>query len=171
MNKKKKKMTKQLSKNRANCHVVAIAIFHLISGVWELLIGVTTMESTPSEIYFLLDAYRNYLAMLSVITFFIGILLLLLRFNFARTLAIILAWWNLFTIPIINIWWPIYSISVKKLLVTDSWFGLWAHTGITILIVLAIRIYIIHMLNISRAGRVFLKETKNVHPRGGQKSG
>lgn len=150
-----KKMTKQLTRKWAIFHVVVIGIFHLISGVWELLIGATTMEYIPSGIHFLLDTYRSYLAMLSIVTFLIGILLLL-RFNFARVLAIILAWWNLFTIPIINIWWQVYSTSVKKLLVTDSWFNLWAYTGIIMLIILSIRVYIIRMLNISRAGYVFL---------------
>ena len=159
-------MTKQLSKNWANFHVVVIGIFHLISGLWELGAGVTTMESTPSGIHFLLDAYRNYLVILGGITFLIGIFLLL-RFNFARVLAIVLAWWNLFTAPLSDIWWFVYSTSIKKFLVANPSISVYLYTIILILILTFIRIYIIRMLNISRAGRVFLKETKNVHPRGG----
>lgn len=156
-------MAQQLSRNQANFHVVAIAIFYLISGVWELLIGATAMESTPSGIYFLLDAYRSYLAMLSAVTFFIG-LLLLLRFNFARVLAIVLAWWNLFTIPIINIWWHVYSESIRNIIVKNLSMPEYFYIIILTLLILSLRIYIIHMLNISRAGYVFLKKPKNSTP-------
>ena len=164
-------MTKQLSKNRATFRVVIIGIFHLISGVWALLVGATALESMPSGIHFLLDAYRDYMFKLSMATFIIGILLLLL-FNFARVLAIILAWWNLFAAPAFLIWWNIYVIVIKKFLITDSWFNLWQSVIIVTIIMTLIRIYIIRMLNVSKAGYVFLKKNKqNVHPRSGEKSG
>ena len=151
-------MTKQLSRSWAVFYIIMIGVFHLVSGFWELLIGVATMESTSSGIYFLLDVYRDYSIMLSGVTFLIGIGLLL-RLNFARILAIVLAWWNLFTAPIIDIWWSIYSISIKKfLVVTSSWSNLWLGTVAVILVISLVRIYIIRMLNISRAGYVFLKE-------------
>ena len=166
-----KKITKQLSKKLAIFHVAVIAIFHLISGVWELLVGATAMESTPSGIHFLLDIYRSYLGTLSIVTFFIGILFLL-RFNFARILAIILAWWNLFTAPFFAIWWYIYSESIRNITVENLSISEYLYAIFLISIISATRIYIIRMLNISRAGYVFLgKNSQNIRPQSGEKSG
>ena len=164
-------MTKQLSRNWAILHVVIIGIFHLVSGLWELLVGATAMESTPSGVHFLLDIYRSYLGTLSIVTFFIGIFFLL-RFNFARILAIILAWWNLFTAPFFAIWWYIYSESIRNITVENLSISEYLYAIVLVSVISATRIYIIRMLNISRAGYVFLDKNKqNVHLRGGQKSG
>ena len=163
-------MTKQLTKNRAIFHIAVIGIFHLISGYWEGCLAATEGQYF-SGFHLLLNIYRQYLGILAGITLIIGIFLLC-KFNFGRVLAIILAWWNLFTAPLFDIWWAIYTISIKKFLITDSWSGLWMDTAIVVIIMTLIRIYIIRMLNISRAGYVFLNKNKqNIHPRSGEKSG
>jgi len=149
-------MTKQLSRNWANFHVVIIGIFYLVSGVWEICL-VATQGQYFSGSHLLLNIFRQYLGILAGITIILGIFLLC-KLNFARVLVIGLAWWNLFTAPLFDIWWSIYSISIKKFLITDSWSGLWMDTAIVVMIMTLIRIYIIRMLNISRAGYVFLKE-------------
>jgi len=122
----------------------------------------TQMESTPPGIYFLLDVYRNYAINLGRITILVGMSIcisILFRLKFIRLLTLILAWWNLFTAPLIQIWWNIYAISVKEFLVTDSWINLWIYSTILILIMTVIRIYIIYILRISKAGYIFFKKS------------
>ena len=119
--------------------------------------GLTQAESIHTGTYFLLDVYRSYVTIIGWITISVG-LGLLSKINLARLLAIILSWWNLLASPLIEIWWNLYSISIKKFLVTDSWSALWSHSFILILIYTFVRLYVIYMLRISKAGHIFLKE-------------
>ncbi len=150
-------MDKRLSDKWAKINVIAIGIFYIVSGIWEYLVGLTQEESISSGVYFLLDIYRNYAINLGLITILIGICLLF-RAKLIRLAAIILAWWNLFTVPIIGIWWPIYAISIKKFSITNSWFALWIYSIILIFIMTAVRLYIIYVLSMPRAGSIFLKK-------------
>jgi len=146
-------MTKQLSKNWANFHVVIIGIFHLISGLWQFLLGATGEEGVIVKASIASEIYASYLIFFGPITIVVGILLFF-RLNFARLSAIFLAWWNLFSGPLLWISWHIYTnnLSAGSLLK-------WAAYIIGLFLILtSIRIYIIRMLNISRAGYVFLKE-------------
>jgi len=152
---------KNIPEKWAKINIIAIGIFYVISGSWEYLVGLTQEESIPLGAYFLLDVYRKYLEGIGVITILIGIGILcgvFFRLKFIRFLALILAWWNLFTAPIIEIWWSVYSITVKKFSTTDSWLGLWLHSLILIAIMTVLRLYIIDMLKISKAGFIFLKK-------------
>lgn len=147
----------RLSEKRAVVNVNAIGIFYIISGIWEYLIGLTQAESIGPNIYFLLDVYRNYAMIIGGVTILIG-LGLLFKINLARLLAIILAWLNLLTSPLIGIWWNIYAIVIKKFSATDSWLSLWLYSFILILIMSAIRLYIIYILRVSKVGYIFLKK-------------
>lgn len=156
-------MNTRLSSKWAKINIFFIGIFYLMSGIWECLIGLTQMESTPTGIYFLLDLYRGYTTIIGHITILTGLGLLLgifFRINLVRVLAIILASWNLFTSPLIEIWWNLYSILIKKFLVTDSWLSLWGHSFILILIYSSVRFYIIYILRVYKAGYIFLKEKR-----------
>ena len=149
-------MGKQLLRERANMHVRIIGIFYIISGIWEYLHGF----QGDSLAYFLVGIYHNYVVYLGLFTIVIGIGILLRR-NLCRKLALILAWWNLFTAPILDQWWFIYAVKIKKIFIgsAPSLFWLWT-IGIIILVSIT-RIYIIYMLRISKAGYIFLKEYKN----------
>lgn len=151
-----------LSVKWARINVILIGMFYLISGIWEYFLGLTQMKWMPPGIYFLLDVYRSYTVNLGRVTILVGILLgigILYRIKFIRLLALSLAWWNLFTAPLIHIGWNIYAIFIKGFLVTDFWFNLSSfYLAVLILLLTFIRIYIISMLRISKAGYIFLKE-------------
>ena len=150
-------MTDLLSEKKVKFHLTIIGSFYTASAVWEFLLGITMYESKSPGSYFLLDIYRNYMIVLSIITFLIG-RGLLYKINLARIVAVIIAWWNLFTSPLIGIWWSIYSIETQKFFITDLKISFW----ITYLIIFSLstffRIYIIRTLNIKRAGYLFLKK-------------
>jgi len=136
-----------------------IGIFYLISGVWEVCLGAVQGQ------YFsgynpLLNFYRGYLNILGLITLIVGILLFC-RINFVRIIAIILAWLNLFTVPIIYVWWYLYVIIIKKFLVANTSFLSYFSDFSLMLILSLIRIYIIRILSISRAGYIFIKRKDN----------
>jgi len=57
-------MNTQLSEKKAKLHIVIIGIFYIISGIFELGVGATQAEGISYRVYFLLDTYRSYLAML-----------------------------------------------------------------------------------------------------------
>jgi len=149
-------MTKQLSKNRAIFHITVIGIFHLISGLWEGILAVTQGQYFPGS-HSLLNIYRQYLGMLALLTIILGILLLF-KVNFARVLAISLAWWNLFTAPVFLIWWNIYAIVIKKFLVANLSVSTYLFGFVVMVMIALTRIYIIRMLNVSRAGYIFLNK-------------
>lgn len=150
-------MYTQLSEKKAKLHIILIGIFYVISGIFELGVGVTQAEGVSSGVFFLLDMYCNYLAILGGGTFLVGILILF-RINFVRLIVIALAWWNLFTAPIIYIWWNIYSILIKKFSVVNPTLPVFIYTITIILIYTLIRIYIIRTLSIKKAGYLFLKK-------------
>src|SRR3989338_7146384 len=154
-------MDTRLSEKQARIRILMVAIFYLISGFWEYLVGLAQEESISTGIYFLLDTYRSYAVNLGLITMWVGILIIigmLFKIKIIRALALILAWWNLFTAPIIAIWWNIYAVLVKRFETTDSWLGLWVYTILLLSIITAIRLYIISMLRVSKAGYVFSKK-------------
>jgi hypothetical protein len=137
----------KLLRKKEKIYVFMVGIFYLISGIWEYLLGLTQLESTPPGVYFLLDLYRKYAVNLGLITIFAGIaFLLLFRFHIFRLIVLILTWWNLFTTPLIVVWWNIYAISIKRLLITYSWFALWVYSIIIISVLTFIRIYIINIV-------------------------
>ena len=154
-------MNRKLTENWAKLHVAIIGIFYIISGLWELFMAATKGKITGSpDLYFLLSVYCTYLEKLGQTTILVGIGILiglLFRINFVRLLAIVLAWWNLFTAPLLDIWWCIYVIMIKKFLLPHSWIELGIKAAILILITF-IRLYIINMLKISKAGYVFLRK-------------
>lgn len=169
-----KKKSAELSVKWARINVVVIAMFYVVSGIWEYFLGLTQIEWMPRGIYFLLDVYRSYVVNLGRVTILIGILLcigILFRFKFIRLLALILAWWNLFTVPLIAIWWPIYAVLIKKFFITDSGINpaLYSpfYSAILILILTFVRIYIISMLKISKAGHIFYKERQSKNKNNG----
>jgi len=147
-------MTKLIAGIRPYFHVVMIGIFYLISGVWEVCLGAVQGQ------YFsgynpLLNFYRGYLGMLGMITIIIGILLFF-RVNFARIIAIILAWSNLFIAPA---FWFIWHICIEKMPSDSVSFPQWLIYSIVLISILSlIRIYIIRILSISRAGYIFIKK-------------
>lgn len=162
-----KKINAGLSVKWARINIIIIAVFYLISGIWEYSLCLTQMGWMPRGFYFLLDVYRSYAVTLGCLTILAGMLLyigVLFRFNFVRLLALILAWWNLLTVPLIHIWWNVYAISIKKFFITDSWLKLPLyspfHSAILIVILTFMRIYVISMLEISKAGYIFLKEKR-----------
>ncbi len=154
-------MQSQLSEKKAKLYVIIIAVFHLVSGVWEFLMGLTQGESISLETYFFLDIYRSYLGIIGLITILLGILLFF-RLNMIRLIVIALAWWNLFMSPLLMIWWDIYAILIKGFLVTDSWFGLWIETLVITVVLTIVRLYIINMLKLSKAGYIFLRKKPEV---------
>ena len=103
-------MSTQLSEKKAKLHIILIGIFYVISGIFELGVGATQAEGISYRVYFLLDIYRSYLAILGGGTFLIGILILF-RINFVRLITIALAWWNLFTAPAIYMVEYIFNIN------------------------------------------------------------
>jgi len=147
-----KKMTKQLTRKWANFHVVVIGIFHLISGTWQFLLGTSGKEGISFEAGVFLEIYATHVIIFAPITIVVSILLLL-KLNFARLSAIALAWWNLFFGPFVLIYW---GISTNNLCTSSG--NLFEF--ILLVTIILIRIYIIRMLNISRAGYVFLDKNK-----------
>jgi len=152
-------MTKLVGGIRPYFHVVMIGIFHLISGFFEIGLAATQGQYF-SGFHLLLNIYRQYLEILGWVTIIIGILLFC-RINLARVVAIVLAWWNLFTAPIIDIWWYMYVVIIKKFLVGSSSFPIHLSDFTSILIMTLIRIYIIRILSISRAGYIFIKRSSS----------
>jgi len=153
-------MDTQLSERWAKFNIVIVAIFYLISGAWEFFMGITQGEGLDKGIYFLLGVYRDYLIFLGWITMLTGILLLF-RINLARLAAIILSRWNLFTAPLFYIWWVIYTVYIKKFLTIDLSFFSNSYTIIVMLAMTAMRLYIIYMLKIPKAGYICLRKKKN----------
>ncbi|MBL7084961.1 MAG: hypothetical protein ISS43_02495 [Candidatus Omnitrophica bacterium] len=153
-------MNAQLSEQKAKFHAVIIGIFYLISGIWEFMMGITELESTPSGVYFLLDIYRDYLITLGVITILVGAVLLF-RINIGRLAALVLAWWNLFTGILIGIWFEIYTLLVIKTGTVPSLLGYILYEVLLIFACIMIRLYIINMLKISKAGYVFLRKSES----------
>lgn len=155
-------MSGRLTEKWAKVNVKAIGIFCILSGIWEYLLGLAQLESISSGVYFLLDIYRSYLSILGIITILVGSIFLF-RINFARLLVLLLAWWNLFTAPLIGIWFEIYTSSVIKREAIESSGEFWQFIISEILIILSIvliRIYIIYILRVSKAGYIFLREKK-----------
>ena len=148
-----KRMNKQLSKKWANFHVVVIGIFYLISGTWQFLLGATGEEGVIVKASIASEMYASYLIIFGPITIVVGILLLF-KLNFARLSVIVLAWWNIFISPLLWISWHIYTNNLSP----DSLLRWITYTIGLFLMLTALRIYIICMLNISRAGYIFLKE-------------
>lgn len=148
-----------MNESKAKLHIKIIGIYYIISGIWEYLSGLMQAESIPPRIYFILDIYRNYLTYLGLITILMGIIILF-KVNFARLAVICLAWWNLFTSPLLDIWWVIYAVDIKKFLVRDHSISSFLYSFFLTIILVAIRIYIIYILRISKAGYIFLKENK-----------
>jgi hypothetical protein len=153
-------MNEQLSKRWAKINVAIIAVFYLISGVWEILVGETQGTGFSGGPYYLVEVHKDYLIILGRITFFVGIGLLF-RINLIRLAALILAWWNLFTAPLVDIWWDIYAGHIKKFLTLDSSFTSIIYVLELILVMTAIRLYIIYMLRIPKAGYIFLRKKKD----------
>lgn len=152
---KEKIMNKQLSEKLANIHVRIIGIFYLISGVWEYL-HIMEAESLVSH---LINIYHVYVAWLGFATVLIGIGILY-KINLARRLALILAWWNLFTSPILDIWLYIYTVVIKKIFVSRSICFVIIYTIILITLLSSVRVYIIYMLRIPKAGYLFSKNSR-----------
>ncbi len=150
-------MNRRLSEKWAGINVNAIGIFYILSGIWEYLLGLTQLESTPSGVYFLLDIYRSYLSILGIITILVGFVFLF-RINFARLLVLLLAWWSLFTSPLLGIWFEIYTSLIIKQGAIESFWGFIVSEILIILLLSLARIYIIYMLRVPKAGYIFLKE-------------
>jgi len=143
-------MTKLVGGIRPYFHVVMIGIFHLISGSFEIWCSAIDQYGIK---YPLLNMYNNYSIVIGLITIIIAFFLFL-KTNLARILAIFLAWWNLFSAPALWIVWHIYvdKISIES-------FSEWLiYTTVLILLMTLIRIYIIRILSISRAGCLFIKK-------------
>lgn len=150
-------MHKQLSEKWARINVNMIAIFYLISGFFEYLL----VMRGESESYFLLAIYHNYVAWLGFFTFIVGISLFF-KTDISRRLALILAWWNLFTAPLLEIWWILYKVYIKKWsALPDSLLFMCGGVVIIIAIITIIRLYIIYMLRIDKAGYIFFKKKDN----------
>ena len=143
----------------ANIHMNIIGIFYMVSGFWEVLL-LMSGESLGDN-YYLLEIYHRYVVILGLFTFLIGIGILL-RNNLCRAIALILAWWNLFTAPLFSIWWYIYSVNIKEFLLGSPLPQVIIYTAILTVILSAVRIYIIYMLSTKRAGRVFLGNKKTL---------
>ncbi len=152
-------MEDRLSERAAGLNGRIIGIFYLVSGGWEFLIGLTEQEAIPPGSYYFLDIYRNYASYLGLVTILIGIGILA-KLNTARLFAITLALWNLLSAPIIYLWWHKCLKSIKEIIVIDSAFGLLIYSISLLILMSAIRIYIIYMLRISKAGYIFSKEYK-----------
>jgi len=156
-------MDMRLPEKIAKIHVIAVCIFYLVSGIWEYLVGLTQAEDISSGSYFLLDAYRNYATCLGKITILFGIFMflgMLFKLNIFRWLALSLAWWNLFTSPLIGLWWNVYSILVKKIEIVTLSFGSIFYSIVLIIVLVSVRLYIIYILRVSKAGYIFLKKGK-----------
>ena len=145
-----KRMTKQLTRNWANFHVVVIGIFYLISGTWQFLLGVSGEEGVSFKASVFSEIYATHVIIFAPVTIVVGILLLF-KLNVARLSAIALAWWNLFFGPFVLIYW---NISTNNLFINSAYL----FEFVLLLTIIVIRIYIISMLNISRAGYIFLKK-------------
>jgi len=152
-------MTTQLSEKWAKINVVVIGMFYLISGMGEYLMSEILGEGLGGRAkgLFFLGPYQNYLTILGVVTFFLGVGLLF-RINLARILALILAWWNLFTSPLFHIWWSIYTGFIKKVSNVDLSISGVVFTLILLSVMTIIRFYIIYVLKTSKAGYVFFRD-------------
>jgi len=139
-------MTEKMSFKKATVYVGLIGAFYIISGVWEILVGLTQAESIFYGRYYLLDVYRAFAMSLGLITICVGIGFLFKKSLF-RLPVLILAWANLFIAPIVEIWWPVYAILLKKFSSTSSWLGLCLQSITIIGILTIIRLYIIKKLN------------------------
>jgi len=148
-------MENRLSIRSAQIHIITIGIIYLISGLWECLLIMEYESSTFPA----LAVRRQYLTLLGLTTIAIGIGLIAKK-NVFRIFAIILAWWNLFSIPIIDFLWSMYTIRVIKISNLSSWLNFWVWTVAIWVIITGIRIYVIYMLRVSKAGYVFLKDFK-----------
>lgn len=153
-------MNNGLSEKWAKINVNLIAIFYLISGYFEFLL----MMRGETKSYFLLNIYHSYVGIIGAVTFIIGITLFF-KNRTSRLAALAIAYWNIFTAPLLEIWWITYKIYIK------GWSSrplspllMWLETGILILIITFIRIYIIYMLRISKAGWIFLKDKQIEKP-------
>lgn len=145
-------MNRALTKKSAQKHIITIGVFYLISGIWEIILG---MEYASLDL-FLLNLRREYVMLIGLLSIVVGFGLLN-KNNICRILALILAWWNLFTVPFIDIWLSIYTIQIKKISTVYSWLNFWLWTIGILAAVTAVRIYIIYMLKVSKAGYIFLK--------------
>lgn len=157
-------MNTQLSKKQAKIRIGVIALFYLMSGIFEYFGGLTAGDMILPKNCFLLDAYFNYSVKLGLITIFVGIgllLSLLFRIRIIRWLALILAWWNLFTGPAIYIWWDIYSIWIKGFLSLTPSIWAWIFSIAQLCVIAVIRIYIIRTLSVDRAGHIFIRNKKS----------
>ena len=80
------------------------------------------------------------------------------QLNIFRLTVIILAWWNLFTAPITHLWFEIYTMLVVEKGVIKILLWSILYDTLLILVYTLIRIYIIRILSIKRAGYLFLKK-------------
>ncbi|MCX5701162.1 MAG: hypothetical protein NTZ63_06455 [Candidatus Omnitrophica bacterium] len=149
-------MINKLSEKCARINSIIIGSFYIISGIWEILL---IMEGDRLAEYYLAGIRSGYLSLLGPLTIIIGTGLLF-RSNTFRRLALVLAYWNLFTVPIIDIWWLIYRVYIKKTsaIYSLSNLCLWS-VGILAVITL-IRLYVIYMLGASKTGHIYLERYK-----------
>lgn len=147
-------MSKQLSEKWAKRHIMTIGMFYVFSGIWLYLIGGSGETGVSFGDSVLSEIYSTYAVIIGPITVLTGILLMV-ELKLSRLVAIALAWWNLFIGPFVLIFWNMYTISTGKLSSSTS---LWVTVAIIILIMTAIRLFIIYMLRPSKAGYLFLKE-------------
>lgn len=131
--------------------------FYLLSGFWEILLAET--EHLYTKGFYFLDLYRNYAYYLGWSTFFTGILILC-KFNIGRLLALGLAFWNIGLTLIIQLAFNIYAASVIKSNPVESYIYTSVANIIIWTITSYIRLYIISMLRVSKAGYIFLKKYK-----------
>lgn len=150
-------MAIRLSEKWSEINVDIIGGLYIIFGIWEFLLGLGQLENITHGTYFLLDVYRNYLLLLGLTTFLVGITLLF-KLNIARLFAIVLAWWNLFTSPLIHIWFEIYTTTYIRKSIIESLPKYIIGEIFVITFAMIIRLYIIYILRISKAGYIFLKK-------------
>jgi len=146
-------MVNKLSEKWARININSIGVFYIVSGIWEILL---IMEGDRLAKYYLVGIRSGYLSLLGLLTIIIGIGLLF-RGNTFRLLALVLAYWNLFTVPIIDIWWLVYRVYVKKTSVIYSSYNLWFWSIGILAVVTLVRLYVIYMISVSKAGYIFLK--------------
>jgi len=139
-------------KKKAVILVGIIGAFYIISGVWEVL----HLLQGESIVDNLISLYRNYVYILGLLTILTGIGICF-KLRISRTIAIFLAWWNLFTAPIIDVWWYVYTVLIKEYFTSYPLPYIIFYTVFVIILMTLARIYIIYALRISQAGYLFFK--------------
>jgi hypothetical protein len=148
-------MDNRIPERRANLHINIIIAINLLSSIWQFLFAMQGAGcATPA-----CSVRYQFTSYLGTVTFLVAVCLFT-KINFFRLCAIGIAWCNLVASPLVEILENIYLYRLGKTNYIYPKKSLIIIELCLVVVMIAVRVYIIYMLSVSKAGYIFTKEFK-----------